>query len=134
MSTASVVLPPPRILIVDDERRNRDLLELMLLPEGYVIVTAESAEAALSILARESFDLFILDVMMPGANGYELTAIIKRAPATSHIPILLLTSLDDSNSRAHGLRAGAGEVLSKPVSRVALCSAVAALIMKPRHA
>jgi len=120
-----------RILIVDDERRNRQLLEVMLQPEGYRLASAASGEEALELVARQRPNLILLDVMMPGMDGYQIAAIIKGNPATSGIPVILLSSLDDSNSRAHGLRAGAEEFLTKPVNRAALCARVRALLERP---
>jgi CheY-like chemotaxis protein len=116
--------PPARILIVDDESKNRQLLEVMLQPEGYVVWSASSGAEALSLVARESPDLVVLDVMMPGMDGYQVTAKIKADLATRHIPVILLTALDDRNSRTHGLRAGAEDFLTKPVNRAELCERV----------
>ena len=106
-----------RILIVDDERRNRDLLEVMLSADGYVLGMASGGVEALEEVRRQHPDLILLDVMMPGMDGYQVAARIKGDPATRHIPIILLTALDDRNSRIHGLSAGAEEYLTKPVNR-----------------
>jgi CheY-like chemotaxis protein len=119
---------PARILVVDDERRNRDLLEVMLQSEGHIVVSAAGSAEAMEMIARQKPDLIVLDVMMPGIDGYQVAATIKGDAATRHIPIILLTSLDDRNSRAHGLRAGAEEVLTKPVNRAALCERVSKLL------
>jgi CheY-like chemotaxis protein len=119
---------PARILIVDDESKNRQLLEVMLQPEGYVVSSASSGEEALDLVARESPDLVVLDVMMPGMDGYQVTAKIKADLATRHIPVILLTALDDRNSRTHGLRAGAEDFLTKPVNRAELCERVRRLL------
>lgn len=120
--------PIPRILIVDDERRNRQLLEVMLSQEGYELVTANSGLEALDSVAAHRPDLILLDVMMPGLNGYEVAATLKVDPATRHIPIIILTALDDRNSRIHGLTAGAEEFLTKPVNRHELCLRVRNLL------
>jgi two-component system, cell cycle sensor histidine kinase and response regulator CckA len=111
---------PARILIVDDERDNRRLLEVMLAPEGFVLQTASSGEEALAIVAREPPDLILLDIIMPGMDGYEVTGKIKGDLATKNIPIILVTAHDDHASRMLGLNAGAEEVLSKPVDRAEL--------------
>ncbi len=118
----------PRILIVDDERRNRQLLEVMLSQEGYELVTADSGRDALDSVAAHRPDLILLDVMMPGLNGYEVAAALKVDPATRHIPIIILTALDDRNSKIHGLTAGAEEFLTKPVNRHELCLRVRNLL------
>lgn len=119
---------PPRVLIVDDERRNRDLLEIMLQDEGYLLLTAGSGEEALAIVAQQPPDLVLLDVMMPGMDGYKVAMKIKSNSAMRDVRIVLLTSLGDSNSRAHGLRAGAEDVLAKPINRAELCERVRSLL------
>ena len=117
-----------RVLIVDDELRNRQLLEVMLEGEGYVLATAASGEEALEAVAKQPPDLILLDVMMPGVDGYQVAARIKGDVATAGIPIILLTALNDRNSRAHGLRAGAADVLTKPVNRAELLERVRGLL------
>ena len=119
---------PARILIVDDERQNRTLLEVMLEPEGYELETAESGEGALLAAERFSPDVILLDIMMPGMNGYMVIARLKENPATKHIPVLVLSSLDDRNSMAHGLGAGAEAFLGKPISRAELYAQVRQLL------
>jgi signal transduction histidine kinase len=106
---------PARVLIVDDERMNRDLLELVLAPEGFPLETAASGEGALAMIQRQPPDLVLLDVLMPGMNGYEVTKEIKRNVATLDIPVIMITALDDRQARMLGLSAGAEDFLSKPV-------------------
>ena len=118
----------PRILIVDDERRNRQLLEVMLGGEGYDLATATGGAEALEMVAAQRPNLILLDVMMPGMNGYEVAASLKVDPATRHIPIIILTALDDRNSRIHGLGAGAEEFHTKPVNRHERCLRVRNLL------
>ena len=127
MSTESCV-HTSHILIVDDELRNRELLEVMLQPEGYVLATAGSGEEALEMVARQPPDLVLLDVMMPGMDGYQVATRIKGNAATNGVFIVLLTALDDRNSRAHGLRAGAEDFLTKPVNRAELVERVGTLL------
>jgi two-component system, cell cycle sensor histidine kinase and response regulator CckA len=110
----------PRILIVDDERHNRELLEVMLTPEGFLLETAASGKEALAIVAQEPPDLILLDVMMPGMDGYQVTAEIKGNRVTSNIPVILVTALDDRNAKLLGLNAGAEDFLSKPVDHAEL--------------
>jgi len=76
---------PSRILIVDDEHHNRDLLEAMLRPEGFVLTSAASGEEAMALVAQHPPDLILLDIMMPGMDGYEVTSRIKGALATKNI-------------------------------------------------
>lgn len=119
---------PPRILIVDDQRRNAELLKVMLAPEGYLLLTAASGEEALCLLAEQQPDLILLDVMMPGMDGYQVAGKIKGNPATNNIPVIMLTALDDRNARMLGLNAGAEDFLTKPVDRAELCVRVRNLL------
>jgi two-component system cell cycle sensor histidine kinase/response regulator CckA len=117
-----------RILIVDDERSNRDLLEVMLEPEGFVVETAASGEEALAMVAREPPDLILLDIMMPGMDGYKVAGEIKGNPATRNIRVIMITALDDRDARLLGLGAGVEDFLSKPVDRAELCVRVKNLL------
>lgn len=127
-TSPGVTAPPARILIVDDDPHNRQLLEVMLAPEGYQIVTAATGEDALAIVAQQPPDLILLDVMMPGMDGYQVVARIKSNLATQHIRVLMLSALSDRNSRMHGLSAGAEDFLTKPVNRAELCDRVRNLL------
>jgi signal transduction histidine kinase len=118
----------PRVLIVDDERRNSELLKVLLAPEGYTLLTASSGEDALALLADQLPDLILLDVMMPGMDGYQVATRIKQNPATNNIPVIMLTALDDRNARMLGLSAGAEDFLTKPVDRAELCVRVRNLL------
>jgi signal transduction histidine kinase/DNA-binding response OmpR family regulator len=111
---------PACILIVDDERRNRELLEVMLKPEGFLLLSASSGEETLAMISRQPPDLILLDVMLPGMNGYEVAGRIKSDPVTKGIPIIMLTALDDRNARMLGLNAGVEDFLTKPVDRAEL--------------
>ena len=111
---------PACVLIVDDERHNRELLEIMLRPEGFVILSAASGEEALALVERQQPDLILLDVMMPGMDGYAVAGKIKGSPATESIPVIMLTALDDRNARMLGLSAGAEDFLTKPLDRAEL--------------
>jgi signal transduction histidine kinase/DNA-binding response OmpR family regulator len=108
------------VLIVDDERHNRELLEVLLRPEGFLLLSAASGEEALAMVARQAPDLILLDVMMPGMDGYEVARRIKSDPATKSIPVIMLTALDDRNARMLGLTAGAEDFLTKPLDRAEL--------------
>jgi CheY-like chemotaxis protein len=110
----------PRVLIVDDERKNRQLIEVMLGEDGYELLTASCGEDALAMIATQRPDLVLLDVMMPGMDGYQVAARLKSDPATADLPVVILTALGDANSRAHGLGSGAVEFLTKPINRAEL--------------
>jgi two-component system, cell cycle sensor histidine kinase and response regulator CckA len=111
-------------LIVDDEPYNRQLMEVMLTSEGFFLQTATSGEEAVEMVGKEAPDLVLLDILMPGINGYQVAAKIKSDPATSNIPVIMVTALDDRNSRMFGLSAGAEDFITKPVDRVDLCTRV----------
>jgi PAS domain S-box-containing protein len=117
-----------RVLIVDDERQNRRLLEIMLATQGLVLLTATSGEEALAMVAQEPPDLILLDVLMPGLDGYQVTSMIKGNPLTKHIPVILVTAEGDRNARMLGLQAGAEDFLTKPVDRAELCLRVKNLL------
>ena len=123
-----------RILIVDDKLPNRLVLEGMLRPEGFLLQSAASGQEALAIVAQQAPDLILLDVLMPGMNGYEVVSAIKGDAATKNIPIIIITALDDRNARMLGLSAGAEDFLAKPVDRAELCVRVRNLLRLSRTA
>jgi diguanylate cyclase (GGDEF)-like protein/PAS domain S-box-containing protein len=110
----------PTILIVDDEAQNRRLLAVLLRPEGYQTESAASGEEALSAVAHSAPDLILLDIMMPGIDGYQVASILKSNPATANIPIIMVTAHGERGARLAGLSAGAEEFLTKPVDRTEL--------------
>jgi PAS domain S-box-containing protein len=120
--------PPARVLIVDDERTNRELLELMLASEGYLLQTAANGEEALALVAQQPPDLILLDLMMPGLDGYRVTKQIKRNRATKNIAIIIVSALYDRNAKMLALTAGAEDFLTKPVDRAELCIRVRNLL------
>jgi signal transduction histidine kinase len=119
---------PALILIVDDEPQNRKLLEVMLEAESFRPVSAASGEEALAIVARQPPDLILLDVMMPGMDGYQVAREIKGKPDTKSIPIIMVTALDERDARMLGLSVGAEDFLSKPVDRAELIARVRNLL------
>ena len=101
----------PHILVVDDDTRLRELLSKYLSENGFRVTTASDAADARARLAALIFDLIVLDVMMPGETGFELTADVRR---TSRVPILLLTAMGESEDRIKGFEQGADDYLTKP--------------------
>jgi two-component system sensor histidine kinase/response regulator len=129
MSTRPDILDQPaRVLIVDDECHNRQVLEVMLKPEGFLIMVAASGEEALAMVARQPPDLILLDIMMPGLDGYDVLSEIKGNLATKHIPVIIVTALDDRTAKMRGLSAGAEDFLTKPVDRAELSARVRNLL------
>src|ERR1019366_4381998 len=111
---------PASILIVDDESQNRRLLEALLTPEGYALRTAASGQEALASITANPPDLILLDFWMPGIDGRQVAGAVKADPATSNIPIIMLTALDHREARLTALGAGVEEFLTKPVDRAEL--------------
>ncbi len=103
------------ILVVDDDPVNRHLLADILREEGYRTQEAESGEVALANVKRDKPDLILLDVMMPGIDGFEVARMLKEDSESSGIPIIMITALDDIKSRKLGLLQGVEEYISKPV-------------------
>jgi signal transduction histidine kinase len=106
-----------KILIVDDEASGLATLESILDGEGYQLEFAQNGETALAMAEKIQPDLILLDVMMPGMDGFEVCRRIRSAPTLAEIPIVILTALDDYNSRLIGLDAGADDFFSKPMDR-----------------
>ena len=116
-----------RILVVDDVEPNVRLLEAKLLHEYYTVITATSGEAAIAKALSENPDVILLDVMMPGLDGFETCKRLKEDPATRHIPVVMVTALDQREDRVRGLEVGADDFLSKPIDDVTLLARVKSL-------
>jgi DNA-binding response OmpR family regulator len=112
--------PAATILIVDDEAQNCRLLEALLKSEGYLTTSVATGEEALASIAQHAPDLILLDVLMPGLDGYQVARTLKADSATSNIPIIMVTAMDDRAARMTGLDAGAEEFLTKPFDRAEL--------------
>ncbi|MGL5446880.1 MAG: PleD family two-component system response regulator [Rhabdaerophilum sp.] len=117
-----------RILIVDDIFANIRLLEARLTAEYFTVVTAMNGPQALDICERGECDVVLLDVMMPGMDGFEVCQRLKNAPATAHLPVVMVTALDSPSDRLRGLQAGADDFLTKPINEVALLTRVRSLV------
>jgi two-component system cell cycle response regulator len=116
-----------RVLVVDDIATNLRLLEAKLLNEYYEVALASSGEEALATVQRWMPDVVLLDVMMPGMDGYEVCRRLKAQPNTQHIPVVMITALTDQAERVRGLEAGADDFLSKPVDDATLFARLRAL-------
>ena len=121
----------PHLLVVDDDRRIRDLLSRFLASEGYRVTTAETALDARAKLKGLSFDLLVLDVMMPGETGFDLAKAIR---GDSNVPILMLTARDAAESRIRGLEIGADDYLSKPFEPRELSLRIANILKRAQPA
>jgi two-component system cell cycle response regulator len=117
-----------RVLVVDDILPNVKLLEAKLSSEYYEVLTATSGPEALEKVRTESPDIVLLDVMMPGMDGFEVCEIIKSDPEFAHIPVVMVTALTDAADRVRGLEAGADDFLSKPLNDTALMARVRSLV------
>src|SRR5262249_34258128 len=113
-----------RVLVVDDVPANVKLLEARLSAEYFDVTTASNGAQALAICGRAECDMVLLDVMMPALDGFEVCRQLKSNPATHHIPVVMVTALDQNSDRVRGLEAGADDFLTKPVSDVALIARV----------
>ena len=121
-----------RVLVVDDIVANVKLLEARLKAEYFEVLTATSGFEALDIAARTQCDIIILDVMMPGLDGFETCRRLKADPKTAHIPVVMVTALDQPSDRVTGLQAGADDFLTKPIRDVALLTRVKNLVRLKR--
>jgi len=118
----------PVILIVDDQPQNIELLEAHLAPHGYEIVKAANGEEALGKLSRHEVDLILLDVMMPGMDGFEVISRVRKNSANRLLPIILVTALRETEDRVKGIEAGCDDFISKPVDKMELLARVRSLL------
>ncbi|MCK5373737.1 MAG: PleD family two-component system response regulator [Alphaproteobacteria bacterium] len=116
-----------RVLVVDDILPNVKLLEAKLACEYYDVITATSGKEALEKVKQENPDIVLLDVMMPGMDGFEVCSQIKSDPETAHIPVVMVTALTDMQDKVRGLEVGADDFLSKPINDTALMARVRSL-------
>lgn len=117
-----------RILVVDDIPANVKLLEVRLLAEYFEVLTASGGAEAIEICESSKVDVVLLDVMMPGMDGFEVCRRLKSDPVTAHIPVVMITALDQSADRVRGLEAGADDFLTKPVNDLQLMTRVKSLV------
>lgn len=117
-----------RILVVDDIATNVKLLEARLMAEYFQVLTASNGEDAIAICESGQCDMVLLDVMMPGMDGFEVCKRLKANPETMHLPVVMVTALDQPEDRIKGLEAGADDFVTKPVNDLALVTRVKSLV------
>ncbi|RZU10873.1 adenylate/guanylate cyclase family protein [Kribbella rubisoli] len=121
-----------RVLVVDDQPPNVRLLEAILSPRGYDVVTASSGEQALELIGAEEIDLVLLDILMPGIDGYEVCRRIRDQVDTAYLPVVMVTASGDEQ-KVKALEAGADDFLTKPINQSELLARVASLARIKRY-
>lgn len=114
-----------RVLIIDDSPTETYKLTSMLEKNGHTVITADNGEAGVALANKELPDLVLMDVVMPGLNGFQATRQLSKGAATSHIPVIIVSTKDQQTDRVWGMRQGAKAYLSKPVSQDLLMATMA---------
>lgn len=120
-----------KILIVDDSPTERFFLTDLLVAHGYTVSTADSGEQALECIRAAPPDLVLMDIVMPGQNGFQATRAIARNPLTQHLPVIICTSKGQETDRIWGMRQGARDYIVKPVDPQLLLEKIALLSRLP---
>jgi sigma-B regulation protein RsbU (phosphoserine phosphatase) len=123
---------PQRLLVVDDNEMNRDMLSRRLQRQGFEVALAEDGRQALDAVAAQAFDLILLDIMMPVMNGYDVLARLKGDAAFQHIPVIMITAVDDAESVARCIEMGAEDHLPKPFNPAILRARIDSALAKKR--
>jgi twitching motility two-component system response regulator PilH len=116
-----------KVLVVDDSKTELIFLTDLLQKNGFSVKTAENAEDAMRRLEEEQPDLILMDVVMPGLNGFQATRAITRDESTKHIPVIICTTKDQETDKIWGLRQGAKDYVTKPLSEAELLEKIKAL-------
>jgi len=117
-----------KVLIVDDSPTEVHVLQTMLTKNGHEVVVATSGEDGVDMAKSEMPDLILMDVVMPGMNGFQATRALTKDPDTQHIPIIIVTTKDQETDRVWGLRQGAKDYITKPVDSTDLLTKITAVI------
>ena len=117
-----------KVLVVDDDPMNVKILKGLLNQAGYEVITATSGEEAIALISKIDVDLVLLDIMMPGLNGYEVCQRIKQSDSMRLLPVVMVTALNDTDSRVKGIEVGADDFLTKPPIKVELLARVKSLV------
>ncbi len=120
-------MPVKSILVIDDSPTERHLLTQMLVAGGYEVSTADSGDEGIERAKQIKPDLILMDVVMPGTNGFQATRALSRDPVTKDIPVIICTTKDQETDRVWGMRQGAQAYVTKPVDGPALLAMIAAL-------
>lgn len=123
-----IAVEDTNVLIVDDDQKNCKLLKAMIAPLKYNIYIANSGKDALLLVKKFDFDIILLDVMMPGLNGFEVCKILKNTEETWKIPVIMVTALDDVESKIKGIEAGADDFITKPPVREEITARIKSLV------
>ena len=118
----------PVILVVDDQVQNIELLEAHLVPHGYEIIRAVNGEDALDKLSGNQIDLILLDIMMPGMDGFEVTRRVRQSKKNHLLPVILVTALWETEDRIKGIEAGCDDFISKPIDKLELLARIRSLL------
>lgn len=114
-----------RVLIIDDSPTETYKLTSMLEKSGHVVLTADNGEAGIALAQKELPDVVLMDIVMPGLNGFQATRQLSKLPETSHIPVIIVTTKDQQTDRVWGMRQGAKAYLTKPIQPDVLITAMA---------
>lgn len=113
-----------RVLIIDDSPTETHKLTTMLEKNGHTVLTADNGEAGIALAQKELPDLILMDVVMPGLNGFQATRQLSKLPETAHIPVIIVTTKDQQTDRVWGMRQGAKAYLAKPIEYNVLMAAM----------